>query len=105
MGELISLACVLGQEKEFATYFKKVFGKPPPNPNEMVEIKGGFAMWSGQCQYMLLLSGENIQADTEVADKLKGTAYATLQSDGAYQFCGPHQRTPYCRHSFKVKRD
>jgi len=82
MGELISLACVLGQEKEFATYFKKVFGKPPPNPNEMVEIKGGFAMWSGQCQYMLLLSGENIQADTEVADKLKGTAYATLQSDG-----------------------
>jgi len=39
-------------------------------------------MWSGQGQYVLLLSGENIQADTDIAAKLKGTAYATLQSDG-----------------------
>ena len=39
-------------------------------------------MWSGQGQYMLLLSGENIQADIGIAEKLSGTAYATLQSDG-----------------------
>jgi len=82
MGELVSLACVLGEEKEFAINFKKTFGKTLPNPNEMVEIKGGFAMWSGQGQYMLLLSGENIQADTDIAAKLKSTAYVTLQSDG-----------------------
>jgi len=82
MGELVSLACVLGEEEKFAADFKKVFGKPPPKPNEMVEIKDGFAMWSGQGQYMLLLSGENIQADTYIASKFKDTAYATLQSDG-----------------------
>jgi len=82
MGELVSLACVLGKEKEFATSFETAFGKALPNPNEMVEIKGGFAMWSGQGQYMLFLSGENIQADADITAKLKGTAYGTLQSDG-----------------------
>jgi sarcosine oxidase subunit gamma len=82
MGEIVSLACVLGGEKNFATQFKKALGKAPPKPNHMVEIEGGFAMWSGQGQYMLLLSDENIQADTDIAAKLKGTAYSTLQSDG-----------------------
>jgi len=82
MGELVSLACVLGEEKNFATQFKKTFGKTPPKPNQMVEIKSGYAMWSGQGQYILLLSGENIQADIDIAAKLKGTAYVTLQSDG-----------------------
>jgi len=82
MGELVSLACVFGKEKEFATSFETAFGKALPNPNEMVEIKGGFAMWSGQGQYMLLLSSENIQADADIAATLKGTAYVTLQSDG-----------------------
>jgi len=82
MGELVSLVCVIGEEEKFAASFKKIFGKPPPKPNEMVEVKGGFAMWSGQGQYMLLLSGENIHADTDIASKFKDTTYATLQSDG-----------------------
>lgn len=81
-GELVSLACVLGKEKKFAANFKTAFGKTSPRPNEMVEIKGGFAMWSGQSQYLLLLSDENVQADKDVTAKLNGTAYATLQSDG-----------------------
>jgi len=81
-GELVSLSCVLGDEKKFAASFKRVFGKPLPLPNQMVAIKGGFVMWSGQGQYMLLLSGENIQADSEIAAQLNGTAYASLQSDG-----------------------
>lgn len=82
MGELVSLACVLNAEKKFAANFKKAFGKTPPKPNEMVEVKGGFAMWSGQGQYMLLLSREDVHADTDIAAKLKGTAYVSLQSDG-----------------------
>ena len=82
LGELISLACPLNQDTAFAAAFKKVFGKAPPKPNEMVEITGGAAMWTGQGQYMLLLTGENIQADLDIAEKLGGTAYATLQSDG-----------------------
>ncbi|MEP3891459.1 MAG: hypothetical protein ABJN69_13450 [Hellea sp.] len=81
-GELVSLACPLDQETAFAAAFKKAFGKAPPKPNEMVKIKDGFAMWTGQGQYMLLLSGENIRADLDIAEKLGGTAYATLQSDG-----------------------
>lgn len=81
-GELISLACALGQEAAFAAAFKKTYGSAPPEPNIMVKIEGGFAMWSGQGQYMLLLNGENIQADIDAAAGLNGTAYATLQSDG-----------------------
>ena len=81
-GEIVSLACILGQEVVFAAAFKKTFGKDLPKSNEWVKINGGFAMWSGQGQYMLLLSGENIQADIGIAEKLSGTAYATLQSDG-----------------------
>lgn len=80
-GELLSLACAAGNEKEFAASFKKVFGKNLPSPNEMIDIKGGFAMWSGLGQYMLLLSGENIWIDKDIAAKLKGAAYVTLQSD------------------------
>ena len=82
VGELVSLACILGQEVVFAAAFKKTFGKDLPKSNEWVKINGGFAMWSGQGQYMLLLSGENIQADIDIAEKLSGTAYVTLQSDG-----------------------
>ena len=82
VGELVSLACILGQEVVFAAAFKKTFGKDLPKSNEWVKINGGFAMWSGQGQYMLLLSGENIQADIDIAKKLSGTAYVTLQSDG-----------------------
>ena len=82
VGELVSLACILGQDVVFAATFKKTFGKDLPKSNEWVKINGGFAMWSGQGQYMLLLSGENIQADIGIAEKLSGTAYATLQSDG-----------------------
>lgn len=81
-GELISLACVLGQETAFAAAFKKTYGSAPPEPNNMAKIKGGFAIWSGQGQYMLLLNGENIQADRNAAVGLNGKAYATLQSDG-----------------------
>ena len=81
-GELVSLACVLGQDKAFAAAFEKAFTKPLPAPNHMIEIKGGWAMWSGQGQYMLLLSGDNIRADIEVQTRLNNTAYATLQSDG-----------------------
>ena len=51
VGELVSLACILGQEVVFAAAFKKTFGKDLPKPNEWVKIKGGFAMWSGQGQY------------------------------------------------------
>lgn len=82
VGELVSLACVLDQEAAFTKAFKKAFGTAPPEPNHLAEIKGGFAMWSGQGQYMLLLNSENIHTDNEVAAKLGGTAYATLQTDG-----------------------
>ncbi len=82
IGELVSLACVLGKESAFNTKFKSAFKKDPPKPNEMIEIDGGYAIWSGQGQYMLLLLGENIHADSYLQEKFKDTAYATLQSDG-----------------------
>lgn len=81
-GELVSLAVKNGDNKAFAAAFKKAYGKEPPAPNAMTEIKSGLVMWAGQGQYMLLLSGDNIHADTDAAAKLGGTAYATLQTDG-----------------------
>lgn len=86
VGELVSLACILDQETDFAKAFKKAFGKALPKPNQMIECKGGFALWSGQGQYMLLLVDENIQADIDIAENLSGTAYTTLQSDGWASF-------------------
>ena len=86
VGELVSLACILDQETNFAKAFKKAFGKALPKPNQMIKCKGGFAMWSGQGQYLLMLNGENIHADIDIADKLGGAAYATLQSDGWASF-------------------
>ena len=82
MGELVSLACVLGEEKKFNTQFKNIFAKAPPEPNLMIEIEGGYAMWSGQGQYMLIMTGENIYADTDMKAKFKDAAYTTLQTDG-----------------------
>ena len=82
MGELISLTCVLGNEKEFVARFKRGFAKAPPNPNQIIEIQGGYAMWSGQDQYMLILTGENIHADLDLSAKFTGAAYTTLQTDG-----------------------
>lgn len=82
LGELVSLACVLGEEKNFNTRFKNIFAKAPPNPNQIIEIDGGYAMWLGQGQYMLILSGENIHTDTDIGTKFKDAAYTTLQTDG-----------------------
>ncbi len=82
IGELVSVACVLGQEKVFAASFKKAFGKDLPLPQSFVKIKGGFAMWSGQEQYLLLMTEVNLQADKDIAKALNGSAYTTLQSDG-----------------------
>jgi len=82
MGELVSLACVLGEETEFTARFKSVFAKTPPEPNQMVEIEGGYALWSGQGQYILILIGENIHADIDISASFKGAAYTTLQTDG-----------------------
>lgn len=81
-GELVSLACPIGGDKALAAHFKKAFGTSLPAPNTMIKIKGGHALWSGQGQYMLLISGEDIYADKTVAAALKDTAYTTLQSDG-----------------------
>jgi len=82
IGELVSIACIVGKEKKFTSQFMKVFATPPPEPNQMVAIKGGVGMWSSPGQYMLLLPGENIHADTDIASRLNDTAYTTLQSDG-----------------------
>jgi len=81
-GELISVAVKHGEDKAFTVAFKKAYGTPPPAPNHMAEIKGGFAFWSGQGQYMLLISEGNIHTDIEVKEALNDTAYTTLQSDG-----------------------
>ena len=82
MGELISLACVLGNETEFKAKFISTFAKAPPEPNQIIEIEGGYAMWSGQDQYMIILTGENIDADLDLSKKFRGAAYTTLQTDG-----------------------
>ena len=80
-GELVSLACAIGEEDPFKTVFEKSYGELP-RPNEVTEIKNGRALWTGQNQYMLMLNGENINADIDVGAKLGSSAYATLQSDG-----------------------
>lgn len=80
--ELISLACAEGQEAGFKTAFKKRFGKTPPKPLELKLINDGYGFWSGQNQYMLLLEGENIEADREVETALQNVGYTTLQTDG-----------------------
>ena len=67
MGELISLACVLGNETEFKAKFISTFAKAPPEPNQIIAIEGGYAMWSGQDQYMIILTGENIDADLDLS--------------------------------------
>ena len=81
-GELILLAVKNGEDKAFAAAFKKAYGKAPPGPNERAELKDGFVFWTGQGQYILMLAGENIHANTDAIAKLGGTAYATLQTDG-----------------------
>ena len=81
-GELVSVAHSADNQKAFDANFKTAFGKSPPKPNELSEVKGGFALWSGQAQYLLLLNGDNPNADLDTADKLGGLAYTTLQSDG-----------------------
>ena len=82
MGELVSLAVKNGENKAFKAVFTKTYGCAPPAPNHMIDIKGGLAFWTGPDQYMLKLSGENIDADIDAAKGLGGAAYATLQSDG-----------------------
>lgn len=82
-GELISVAYKLEEEEEeFVTNFAAALGGAIPKPNQMTAIDGGVAIWSGQDQYMLLLSEENVHADEDVSEKLGGAAYTTLQSDG-----------------------
>ena len=82
IGECVSLAMAIGQEEAFYAAFRKAFGIDPPPPSQAVQIKDGWALWSGASQYMLLLDGENIRADLGVAAKFEGCAYATLQTDG-----------------------
>ena len=81
-GEMVSLACSDGEENTLSSAFKKNYGKPLPLANEMIQIKDGIIFWSGQNQYMMLLGGENSQADIKVARNLGGSVYTTLQSDG-----------------------
>lgn len=81
-GELVSLACVSGLENTLETTFKKAFGASLPAPNHMHSLNDGLAFWSGQGQYMLLLDGDNIDADRQLSAKLGGAAYTALQSDG-----------------------
>lgn len=80
-GELVSVAFDDDNSKKLNTRFKKKYGVVPPGPNTFVSIQGGSAFWSGQNQLMLLLDGENINADKDVAIKLDGLAYTSLQSD------------------------
>ncbi len=81
-GELISLAIARDEESAFKPAFKKTFGKAAPEPSQIIAVKGGFAMWSSPDQYLILLEGENINADKDIAKKMGACAYATLQSDG-----------------------
>lgn len=80
--ELISLAIARDEETAFNAAFKKTFGKAPPKPSELIAVKGGYAMWASPDQYLILLEGENINADKDIASKMGACAYATLQSDG-----------------------
>ena len=81
-GELISLAIARNEETAFNAAFKKTFGKAPPKPSELIAVKGGYVMWASPDQYLILLAGENINADKDIAEKMGACAYATLQSDG-----------------------
>lgn len=80
--ELVALSQAEGEEKAFKAAFKKQFGKTPPAPLELKTINNGHAFWSGQGQYMLLIEGENVDADRDVAAGFEGVGYATLQTDG-----------------------
>lgn len=82
MGELISVASKLEAEETFAKNFKTALGGALPKPNQLIKLDDGFAIWSGQNQYMISLSGEDIHADSKISEKLDGSAYTTLQSDG-----------------------
>ncbi|WP_026941298.1 sarcosine oxidase subunit gamma [Hellea balneolensis] len=82
IGELISLAIAREEESAFKTAFKKTFGKAPPEPSQLMAVKGGYAIWSSLEQYLILLEGENINADKDIAKKMGPSAYTTLQSDG-----------------------
>lgn len=80
-GELVSVAFSDENTKALKSRFKKTFGVSLPTPNAVVHIQGGLSFWSGPDQIMLLLDGENINADKDVEAKLEGLAYTTLQSD------------------------
>lgn len=80
-GEIISLAIAHGHDAAFAKAFKSAFGTALPMASEAVSFEGGQIIWSAVDQYLLFLDGTNDYADTEVAAKFKGAAYAALQSD------------------------
>jgi len=82
IGEAVSFAAALDQEKAFDTGFEKTFGTSLPLPLQAKQIEGGWAAWLGVNQYMLLLNGENSRADEELAAQFGDCAYATLQTDG-----------------------
>lgn len=82
VGELISLAVAQGEGSAFHKAFKASFGKNPPKPSEIIPVKGGHAIWSSMDQYLVLLNGDNIEADRELAENFGPTAYVTLRSDG-----------------------
>lgn len=82
VGEMVSLAVSHGNSAAFSKVFKTTFGKAPPKASKLVTLKNGFAMLSGADQYLILLAGENNNADKELSQSFTDTAYATLQTDG-----------------------
>lgn len=80
--ELIALSIAQGQREAFAKAVKGHIGSALPEPSKILPAGNGSIMWTGQDQYLAMLSGQNDRADEEFAKALGESGYAVLQSDG-----------------------
>lgn len=80
--ELVALSVAAGQEAAFAKAIKSKLKCALPAPGTVVPAGNGSIMWTGQGQYLAMLSGSDDRADEALAAALGTSGHAVLQSDG-----------------------